>query len=322
MPLLQLTDCSISDIVTNRDEVQKILLDLDTNKASGFDNISAKLLKRTARSISNPLSNIFNQSLSKGTYPDVWKKANVPPVFKQNDKQNKNNYRPISLLPMIGKVMERVVFKHFYHFCIEHNLLTWRNSGYKPLDSSINQLIFITHTIYESLEQGRDVCFVSLDASAAFDRVWHDGLIYKIQCKGVTGNLLKWFKSYLSNRFQRVVIKGQYSEWTKINAGVPQGSILGPLLFLIYIDDIINDIESEMFLFADDTSILESISDPIASFSKINRDLSRLHLWSKQWLVNFNPTKTKYIVFSKKVKRPNYPELFIGDEKLERVNCH
>jgi hypothetical protein len=298
------------------------LLSLNTNKASGYDNISNTLLKKTAYSIAKPLTDLFNHSLSTGIFPNIWKKANVPPVFKQNDKQNKNNYHPISLLANIGKVLERVVFIHLYKFCLEHNLLTWKNSGYKPLDSSMNQLIYISHKIYEALEKGHDVCFVSLDASAAFDRVWHSGLLHKLKCKGIVGKLFDWLKSYLSDRFQRVVIKGQFSEWIKILAGVPQGSILGPLLFLIYIDDIINDIESNIFLFADDTSLVERITDPVLTFEQINRDLTKLHNWSQQWLVNFNPAKTKYIVFSKKIHSPNYPDLYIGGEILQRVKQH
>jgi hypothetical protein len=295
---------------------------LNVNKASGYDNISNKLLKITAKAIAKLLAYVFNKSLDLGQYPSMWKKANVPPVFKQNDKQNRNNYRPISLLSSIGKLFERVVFKHLYQFCLEHNLLTWRNSGYKPLDSSINQLIFIAHNIYKALENGEDVCFVSLDASAAFDRIWHAGLLFKLISKGTCGKLLKWLESYLADRFQRVVIKGQFSEWAKVLAGVPQGSILGPLLFLIYIDDIIKDIKSNIFLFADDTSILQTITDPITSFEQINRDLSKLDTWSKQWLVNFNPAKTKYIIFSKKVQQVQYPDLFIGGEKLNRVKQH
>ena len=322
LPILQMSIHHLHTIVTTEHEVTKILLSLNVNKASGFDNIGNRLLKKTSLGIAQPLTYLCNESLSRGTFPNIWKKANVPPVFKQNDKQSKNNYRPISLLPNIGKVLERVVFIHLYHFCIIHNLLTWRNSGYKPLDSSINQLIFISHKIYESLEKGEDVCYVSLDASAAFDRVWHSGLLYKLRSKGITGNLYDWFHSYLSDRYQRVVIKGQYSEWIKIQAGVPQGSILGPLLFLIYIDDIIDDIESEIFLFADDTSLLEKITNPALSFNKINRDLTKLHNWSKQWLVNFNPTKTKYIVFSKKLHSPDYPPLQIGGEQLQRVRTH
>jgi len=200
----------------------------------------------------------------------------------------------------MGKVFERVVFNHLYKYCQDNNLLTWRNSGYKPLDSSINQLIYISHKIYESLEKGQDICFISLDATSAFDRIWHEGLLFKLKCKGICGKLFDWFESYLSDRFQKVVIKGQLSNFIKILAGVPQGSILGPLLFLIYIDDIINDIESNILLFADDTSILETISNPKLSFDKLNRDLTRLNLWSNQWLVTFNPTKTEYILYFQK----------------------
>ena len=310
----------LTQIETNEEEVRKILLGLNIYKASGYDNISNRILKWTANSIANPLSNLFNQSFSHGIYPDIWKKANVSPIFKLNDKQDKNNYRPISLLPNLGKIQERVAFKHIYSFCMEHNILIWRNSGYKPLDSSINQMIFITHQIYKALENGDDVCFVSLDASAAFDRVWQKGLLYKLRCIGIAGPLYLWLESYLTNRLQRVTIKGQSSEWTTIPAGVPQGSILGPLLFLIYTNDIINNIDCEMFLYADDTSILEVITDPLLSFDRINSDLNKLQSWSRQWLVNFNPDKTKFIVFSKKLNDVDYPDLFINDRKIKRVS--
>ena len=131
-----------------------------------------------------------------------------------------------------------------------NNLLTWRNSGYKHQDSTVNQLVNICHKIYTALEDGRDVVFVSLDASSAFDRVWHDGLLFKLRQMGVRGNLYDWIKSYLENRKQRVVINGKFSEWRDLGAGVPQGSILGPLLFLIYTNDIINDIESDIMFAA------------------------------------------------------------------------
>ena len=234
----------------------------------------------------------------------------MTPVFRSKDKQEKTNYRPISLLPAFSKILERIVFKSLFAFCQKNNLLTWRNSGYKPLDSSINQLINISHKIYKSLENGQDMCLVAIDATAAFDKVCHDGLIHKLKCKGVGGQLLNWFMSYLTDRKQRVIINGQHSNWAQIHAGVPQGSILGPLLFIIYIDDIIENIESNIFLFADDTSLLESITDPLLSFAKLNRDLSKLNEWAKQWLVTFNPLKTKYIIFSKKIEQLHYPDLY------------
>ena len=180
---------------------------------------------------------------------------------------------------------------------MENNLLTWRNSGYKQLDSTINQLVLLCHKIYQALAEGKDVCFVSLDASAAFDRVWHKGLLHKLKQFGICGTLLIWLESYLTNRRQRVVIEGNKSEWTYIKAGVPQGSILGPLLFLIYVNDIIVNIESEILLFADDTCLYEPVAESRTSIAKLNHDLERLSSWAKQWLVNFNPTKTKFMVF-------------------------
>ena len=315
-------DNSLSGIDITEDNVTKTLKSLNIKKANGPDNISNRILKETANSICGPLTKIFKKSITTGKFPQSWKSANVVPVFKKGDKQNKNNYRPISLLPVIGKVLERLVFKEIYMYCSDHNILTWRNSGYKPLDSSINQLVYLSHKIYEALGKGLDVCYVSLDATAAFDRVWHDGLLFKLRKIGITGNLFSWLSSYLADRKQRVMIKGQFSNWENNSAGVPQGSILGPLLFLIYVNDIVCDIESDILLFADDTSILENISDYDISFEKINRDLNKLSVWSNQWLVSFNPTKTKYIIFSKKRMKIAHPPLYLGNQLLDEVSKH
>ena len=321
-PLQFKTDQRLDSIETTEEEVQKILKSLDISKSNGPDGISNRLLKQTAAAIAKPLSIIFNLSLSSSKFPTDWKKANVSPIYKKNDRQNDSNYRPISLLSCIGKVLERIVFIRLYEFCMRHNLLTWRNSGYKHKDSTINQLIYISHHIYDALTKGLDVCFVSLDASSAFDRVWHDGLLFKLKSLGVSGSLLAWFKDYLSRRMQRVVIGGSSSEWIYIKAGVPQGSILGPLLFLIYIEDIIDNINSEILLFADDTCLLKTLTHPLESIACINDDLETLRQWSTNWLVNFNPTKTKYMVLSKKLTPPVYNDLFIGTTKLEKVGIH
>ena len=322
LPILpDITENCLNRIIITEEKVKKVLLSLNTKKATGCDSISNHILKHCASSISLPLSKLFQKSLNQGKFPDSWKKANVTPVFKKGDKQNKNNYRPISILPNIGKVFERVVYQEVYSFFKIHNLLTWRNSGYKSSDSSINQLIYISHKIYESLEKGDDVCLVSLDATAAFDRVWHEGLLYKLKRKHISGQLHEWFKSYLNNRIQRVVIKGQASSWEFVTSGVPQGSILGPLLFLVYIDDIIKDIETNILLYADDTLLLHPINEP-NSFHALNNDLKTLDLWSKLWLVNFNPIKTSYIIFSKKLLKSNHPDLYLGNVKLIEQSKH
>ena len=317
----RLTNSSLYSLSFSESEVLKVLKGLDIAKATGPDGISNRLLKLTADSICRPLCTIFNKCMEHGKFPTLWKKAHVSPIFKANDRQNHTNYRPISLLSNIGKILERLVFMKLYDYCKSHGLLTWRNSAYKKHDSTINQLIYITHKIYDALDNGRDVCFVSLDSSAAFDRVWHDGLIFKLKEIGITGLLLDWFRNYLTDRYQRVVIEGKQSDWTQIKSGVPQGSILGPLLFLIYTNDIVDKIESDILLFADDTCLLEPLTNQ-TSMHKINRDLDRLDKWATQWLVKFNPSKTKYLIFSKKSTRVEYGPIYLQGKKLSEVDSH
>ena len=173
----------------------------------------------------------------------------------------------------MGKIQERIVYRHLYRYLSDNQLLTWKNSGFRELDSAINQLLFITDNIHKALEAGKEICMVFLDVSKAFDCVWHSGVLNKLRCMGIEGRLFDWFCDYLSDRKIRVVINGQKSEWLRPNAGVPQGSILVPLLFLVFINDITNNIESNINLFADDTSLMEIIENYIESYAKLNRDL-------------------------------------------------
>jgi hypothetical protein len=281
-PLRILTPTRLDNIIVSLADIHKYLTSLNVNKANGPDKISNKLLKETANSIAEPLKSLFEMSLASGKVPNIWKMANVTPVFKKGDRHLKSNYRPISLLSATGKILERVMFKSLYHYCCDNKLLTWRNSRFKQMDSAINQLIYISDKIYKSLEKRQDICMVYLDISKAFDRVWHFGLIYKLKQNGIRGNVLLWLSDYLSNRQQRVVINGQSSEWLPIKAGVPQGSILGPLLFLIYINDIVLDIKSDIFLFADGSTLMKVITDPIQSILELNDDLNQLNLWASQ----------------------------------------
>ena len=160
------------------------------------------------------------------------------------------------------------------------------------------------------------------DISKAFDRVWHRGLLFKLSRLGIKGPLLDWFSSYLSSRKQRVVYANSSSNWTSINAGVPQGSILGPLLFLIYINDIVNNINAKVRLFADDTSLYIVVDTPIAAAATLNNDLDTIFNWSKTWLVSFNPSKTESMIFSKKVKKPNHPNLYMNNISIDHFDSH
>ena len=163
---------------------------------------------------------------------------------------------------------------------------------------------------------------VFLDAAKAFDKVWHEGLLFKLKQLGIEDALMSWLSSNLTNCKQRVVMNGAHSTWAFLEAGVSQGSILGLMLFLVYVNDITDSIKSNINLFADDTSFLEIVDDPITSANNLNSDLEQLHRWASQWLVTFNPNKTVILTFSAKINKPIHPILYLSGTPLEEVLCH
>ena len=204
------------------------------------------MLQLCVNSICKSLEVIFQQAMKSGSFPSEWKKGNVVQIHKKDDKQCLKNYCPISLLPISNEN---------FTFFIENSLISPNQSRFKPGDSCIDQLLAITHEIYKSFDDGFEVRGVFLDISKAFDKVWHEGLIFKLKQNGISGNLLNLLCDFLRNRKQRVLLNGQVSDWSDVRAGVPQGSILGPLLFLIYINDLSEGLSSNTKLFADDTSL-------------------------------------------------------------------
>ena len=254
-------------------EVTDILASLPLNKASGPDGISNRILKECSHSLARPLCSLFNTSLSIGKFPRQWKDANVCAVLKKGDPILPVNYRPISLLNTMEKVFERAVYKHFFNHLRDMNFFTPFQSGFRPGDSTVNQLTFLYNTFCKALDDGLEVRTVFFDISKAFDKVWHKGLLVKLQESGVHGNLLLWFRDYLSYRRQRVVISGSMSSWVFLEAGVPQGSILGPILFLIFINDIVVNIGSNVRLFADDTSLYILLTSPLGPLKYSRRTL-------------------------------------------------
>ena len=199
----------------------------------------------------------------------------------------------MSLLPICGKILERLMFNEMFNFFIENKLISSNQSGFKPGDSCINQLLSITHEIYKSFDVGLEVRSVFLDISKAFDKVWHDGIIYKLTQNGISGNLLNLLEDFSNERKQRVVLNGQVSTWKIINAGVPQGSILGPLLFLIFINDLTEGLTTNVKLFAGDTSLFSVVHDTQTSANDLNKDLEIINNWAFQWKMNFNPDPAK-----------------------------
>ena len=218
--------------------------------------------------------------------------------------------------------MERCVHKHLSQYLNDHSIITPFQSGFQAGDSTVNQLLYLCNEISNALDNNKELRIIFLDINKAFDRVWHKGLLFKLKSIGVSGNILAWFEDYLSDRYQRVCIKNSASSWKKISAGVPQGSILGPLLFIVFINDIVNEIRSFVRLFADDTCVFEVIDDPIASVAALNEDLRKILAWAKTWLVLFNALKTEVMNITKTRIRLYHPPLFMGDTQVKEVSQH
>ena len=321
------TDAILGNV--NLIDLNKKILDiirgLNVNKAHGHDGISIRMLKICGESISEPLTKIFKNCLSTGYFPQSWKRGNVIPVHKKNSKQDIKNYRPISLLPICGKILEKIIFDDLYNHIFSNNLITENQSGFRKNDSTIKQLISIAHDIHMAFDYNppKVVRAVFLDISKAFDKVWHLGLIYKLKRNGVNGKMLSILESFLSNRLQRVTINGSMSEWAAVHSGVPQGSVLGPLLFLIYINDLSEIIESEIRIFADDTFIFQTVPQNAPSTADtLEGDLRKITNWANQWKLSFNPDLSKQaveVIFSKNKRAPKFNPLTFNGMPVKTV---
>ena len=213
-----LTNNCLSCVSFSNDKIAKVIQNLDPNKAHDHDNIGMRMLKVRGPSIYKPLEIIFNQCLETGVFPSEWKKGSVVSIHKKGDKQTLKNYRPVSLLPICGKILERLVFNEMFEFFIENRLISSSQSGFKPGDSCINLLLSITHEIYSYFDEGLEVRSGFLDISKAFDKMWHNGIIFKLTKNSISGNLLNLLRDFLNDRKQGVVLNGQFSIWKSLNA--------------------------------------------------------------------------------------------------------
>ena len=293
---------------------------MDESKATGPDGIGPKLLREAGAAIVPSLTKLFNLCLTTSKMPKMWKHANVIPLHKKSDKCDFNNYRPVSLLSCVSKLLERIIFKKVFNYLRDNNILTPHQSGFRPGDSTTNQLAYMYHVFCQALDSKKDVRIVFCDISKAFDRVWFNGLLFKLRTVGIGGNLIKFFQNYLTDRYQSVVLDGQTSSPGRITAGVPQGSVLGPLLFLIYINDLPNNISSNIKLFADDTTLFVEVTDCNESADILNQDLARVKSWADQWLVKFSPEKTKLMTCS--FKSTNHPPIIFDNSLLTETKSH
>ncbi|XP_072016559.1 uncharacterized protein [Amphiura filiformis] len=238
--------------------VLKELKSISICKSTGMDNIPANLLKVAAAYISNSLTHICNVSLKKGKVPNEWKEARVTPIHKGGDKDDLNNFRPISVLPIISKILERSVHEQLYTYIQENNILSSNQSGFRPNHSTQSTLIDVTDHILTGMEERKATGIVFLDLRKAFDTVNHDLLLKKLYGIGIRDMELTWFTSYLKERTQATAIGGTLSDQKCITIGVPQGTILGPLLFSIFVNDLSSNLTCKTVLYADDTALMYS----------------------------------------------------------------
>ena len=273
---------------------------LDSNKACGPDLLPARLLKEGAEEISYSLSKIFNLSLSKGVLPQDWTSAHIVPVHKKNDKSNPSNYRPISLTSIVVKVLEKLVHRKVVYALESHGLLSDFQHGFRAGRSTVGLLSEAVHDWAFALEQRKSVHSLFLDLAKAFDSVPHYHLLLRLDLLGIRGDLLNWFQAFLTCRRQRVVINGQTSSWLDVRSGVPQGSVLGPLLFILYINDLHHSVtDSTLKVFADDVTIYKVVTDA-SDCHVLQEDLTRIFCWTVAWQVRLNPGKCEALNITNK----------------------
>ena len=268
------------------------LLRLKINKAPGVDDIVPRILVENAYLLSEPLLYIFKTSLEAGKVPAEWKKANVTAIFKKGERECPGNYRPVSLTSHVCKVLESILKDNIVNHLNRFQLINGTQHGFTKQRSCLTNLLEYLEFVSDYVDQGYPIDVIYLDFQKAFDKVPHRRLMLKINAMGITGDVSNWIEDWLKDRYQRVVLLGNCSKWSKVLSGVPQGSVLGPLLFLIYINDIDECVNSKLLKFADDTKILSVVTSK-NDVNKLQEDLKNLCKWSKDWLMLFNVDKCK-----------------------------
>ena len=306
---------------TDKVEIEKIVKKLKVKDSKGYDWISNRILKKIYIGIADALVIIFNKSLQEGIFPSNMKLSIVKPLYKGKDKTEIVNYRPICLLPVISKILEKIVNNRIVKFLIKNKVLYEGQYGFRSNRSTTDAILDFTGNILDSLNKGQYVLSLFLDMSKAFDSISHHTLYKKLEFYGIRGNVLLWFKSYLSDRFIKVKVNNTLSEKYLMTYGTPQGSVLGPLMYLILANDLVKTLKfSNCVTFADDTTIFASGSNLKFLYHKVNEDLKLVTDWFDSNSLTLNAEKTKYILFRSKRKEVNYNGVIrLGRSVITRV---
>ena len=299
-------------------DIFKNLIDLNAHGGVDPNGIFPLFLKKLARVFAPKLSKLFRILLSSGSFPKEWRCANITPIPKGNScTQFPSDYRPISITPVLSKLYERLLSRKLDRYVESNNLLPATQFGFRRGLGTCDALLTLVHDLQSGLDSRSEARVVSLDFSSAFDLVNHSALLFKLESIGVGGNFLKVIREFLSDRRQCVSVDGHLSESLQVISGVPQGSVLGPLLFILYTADLCLGLEDKLISYADDTTLYAMVPSPDVRArvaDSMNRDLHKIQLWCEQWGMKLNPSKTQSIVVSRsRTTFPLHPDLSVCD---------
>ena len=276
------------------EKVLNVLKELKNGKSQGPDQIHPMLLKETKQIQSKLLTTIFKKSLEDSTLPSKWKEANVTAIFKVGEKKLAENYRPISLTFVPCKLMEKLIRNALVDQMTQNNLFSKAQHGFISGKSCITQLLEFVEDVSRAIDDGEDVDVIYLDFKKAFNKVPHERLLRKLHGHGIRGKVYSWIKEFLSNRRQRVVVNGQCLDWKNVTSGIPQGSVLGPILFVIFINDMPDAIACCMKLYADDAKVYNRANN-LALSRRLQGCVINAEEWALEWDMFFNFGKCKHV---------------------------
>jgi len=290
----------LSELHVTQEDIRKKLQQLKANKASGPDNVNVNVL-RQCLDLDAPLTLLFNQSLNSGNLPSDWTDAHVTPLFKKGSRSSCKNYRPVSLTSQIVKILERIILDRINITLKANHFIKGCQHGFQQKASCTTQLLECMEDWTRDYDNKKSTDIIYLDFAKAFDKVPHQRLLKKLQNAGIEGKVQGWIRNFLTKRRQKVVLRNGMSQWRRVKSGVPQGSILGPTLFLIYVNDLPDSVTSSIKMFADDAKAYKSICS-LADCQVLQNDLDHLADWSKKWPVEFNETKCVVLRLKKAIQ--------------------
>ena len=315
----QRTDMKIPDLVITVEMVLDALRKINVNKSCGPDNLHPRLLFELADIIALPVTILFNATLKGENLPKDWKKANITGIFKKGSRHLPENYRPISLTSILCKIMEKFVRNSVVSHLLDRELLSKQQFGFISGRSTLTQLLYYLDECLKKIASGNVVDSIYLDFSKAFDTVPHRRLLGKLESYGIQGKILAWIKSFLQDRTQQVVVNGSTSDIAPVISGIPQGTVLGPVLFVIYINDLLDEISSDGLMFADDTKIFRQIASREDAM-ELQRDLRKLEEWSNTWLLQFNAEKCHVLTLGRFENIKHAHQYTLCNNELEHVS--